>query len=77
MKLFSFAALICLVAFGNVFGREVDYIYITRFWLSGLVSGGVYMHPESTKKDVAKAILQGLQCGVHGKALPVASQQQL
>ena len=35
------------------------------------------MHPESTKKDVAKAILQGLQCGVHGKALPVASQQQL
>ncbi|CAK9082362.1 unnamed protein product [Durusdinium trenchii] len=36
-----------------------------------LVSGGVYMHPESTKKDVAKAILQGLQCGVHGKALPV------
>ncbi|CAK9086746.1 Dihydroorotate dehydrogenase (quinone) [Durusdinium trenchii] len=47
------------------------YIYITRFWLSGLVSGGVYMHPESTKKDVAKAILQGLQCGVHGKALPV------
>ena len=28
-------------------------------FFAGLVSGGVYMHPESSKKQVARAILKG------------------
>lgn len=36
-----------------------------------LVSGGVYMHPDSSKKDVAKAILRGFQRGGNISDLPV------
>ena len=44
----------------------------------GLVSGGVYMHPDSTKTDVAKAILQGLRSGeTNASDLPVATWKQV